>query len=154
MSTRRDPEDCSPAGLARHLVAYARGVSVSSPLYGRLLLAVADDPDLLALAGAARRDQPAGLLLLGAVHYMLLKSAEPLPPLAGFFAGVAGGVARTGDPVSAFREFCLDRAHLVLIAGRGDPAPAGGYAQGRFTRWPRSRSSMCETRTHASGSAR
>ena len=118
MSTRRDPEDCSPEGLARHLVAYARGVSVSSPLYGRLLLAVADDPDLLALAGAARRDQPAGLLLLAAVHYLLLKSAEP--PLGGFFPGVAGGVARTGDPVSAFREFCLERCSEIraLIASR------------------------------------
>jgi hypothetical protein len=120
VSTRRDPEDRSPEGLARHLVAYARGVSVSSPLYGRLLLAVADDPDLLALAGAARRDQPAGLLLLAAVHYLLLKSAEPLPPLAGFFPGVAGGVARTGDPVSAFREFCLERCSEIrgLIASR------------------------------------
>ena len=119
MSTRRDPEDCSPEGLARHLVAYARGVSLSSPLYGRLLLTVADDPDLLALAGAARRDQPAGLLLLAAVHYLLLKSAEP-PPLGGFFPGVAGGVARTGDPVSAFREFCLERCSEIraLIASR------------------------------------
>ena len=120
MSTRRDSEDCSPEGLARHLVAYARGVSVSSPLYGRLLLAVADDPDLFALAGAARRDQPAGLLLLAAVHYLLLKSAEPLPPLAGYYPGVAGGAVRTGDPVSAFREFCLERCSEIraLIASR------------------------------------
>ena len=118
MSTRRDPEERSPESLARHLVAYARGVSVSSPLYGRLLLAVADDPDLLTLAGAARRDQPAGLLLLAAVHYLLLKSAES--PLARFFPGFAGGAARTEDPVPAFRQFCLEHHDetRALIASR------------------------------------
>src|SRR5215216_976518 len=122
VSMRRNPEDRSPEGLSRYLVAYARGVGVSSPLYGRLLLAVADDPDLLALAGAARRDQPAGLLLLAAVHYLLLKSAEPLPPLAGFYPGVAGGVARTGGPVSAFRGFCLLPAFaLASETARGLP---------------------------------
>jgi hypothetical protein len=120
VSMRRNPEDRSPEGLSQYLVAYARGVGVSSPLYGRLLLAVADDPDLLALAGAARRDQPAGLLLLAAVHYLLLKGAEPLPPLAGFYPGVAGGAARTEDPVPAFREFCLEHRGEIrtLIASR------------------------------------
>jgi len=120
VNTRRDSEDRSLEGLSRHLVAYARGVSGSSPLYGCLLLAMAYDSDLLALARAARRDQPAGLLLLAAVHYLLLKSAQPLPPLASFYPDVADGTARTGDPVSAFRRFCLERRSEIraLIASR------------------------------------
>jgi hypothetical protein len=95
-------------------------VGVSSPLYGHLLLAVADDPELLALAGAARRDQPAGLLLLAAVHYLLLRNEGPMPPIAGFYPDIAGGVARTGDPVPAFREFCLEHRDMirVLVAAR------------------------------------
>src|SRR5215208_2541411 len=81
---------------------------------------MAYDSDLLALARAARRDQPAGLLLLAAVHYLLLKSAQPLPPLASFYPDVADGTARTGDPVSAFRRFCLERRSEIraLIASR------------------------------------
>ena len=120
VSMRRDPRNRSPAGLSRHLVAYARGVGVSSPLYGHLLLAVADDSELLDLAGTARPDQPAGLLLLAAVHYLLLRNEGPMPPIAGFYPDVAGGVVRTGDPVPAFRRFCLERRGEIraLVASR------------------------------------
>jgi hypothetical protein len=120
LSTRRNPEKTSPEGLAGHFVRYAEGVRASSPLYGRLLLAVADDADLLALAGAARRDQPAGLLLLAAVHYLLLRDGEPWPPLAAYYPSVVGAATRTGDPAPAFRRFCLARQEEIreLIASR------------------------------------
>ena len=90
-----------------HFVRYAEGVRASSPLYGRLLRGVADDPDLLALAEAARRDQPTGLLLLAAVHFLLLRDEEPRPPLAAYYPSVVGAATPTGDPVPALRSFCL-----------------------------------------------
>src|SRR5919199_5955274 len=83
LSTLPDPEKQSLEGLAEDFVRHAGGVRASSPLYGRLLRGVADDPDLLALAGAARRGQPAGLPLLSAVHY-LLRGGKPRPPLAAY----------------------------------------------------------------------
>jgi hypothetical protein len=107
VSMRRNPEERSPEGLSRYLVAYARGVSVSSPLYGRLLLAVADDPDLLALAGAARRDQPAGLLLLAAVHYLLLKGAEPLRHSPGTTPASRGARPEPRNPSPPFASSAL-----------------------------------------------
>ena len=118
---RRDPEEYPPKGLAGHFVRYAEGVRASAPLYGRLLLGVADDPDLLALAAAARRDQPAGLLLLAAVHYLLLRDGKPRrPPLAAYYPSIVGAATRTGDPVPAFRRFCLVRQEEIreLIARR------------------------------------
>ena len=103
-----------------HFVRYAEGVRASSPLYGRLLLAVADDPDLLALAEAARRDQPTGLLLLAAVHFLLLRDEEPRPPLAAYYPSVVGAATRTDDPVPAFHSFCLVHQEKIreLIAER------------------------------------
>jgi hypothetical protein len=81
VSTRRNPEDRSPEALARHLVAYARGVSVSSPLNGRLLLAVADDPDLLALEIAQEPPSPVvagdALALLPGILDSILEDAVP-----------------------------------------------------------------------------
>jgi hypothetical protein len=120
MSTHRNTNKLSSEGLAGHFVRYAERVRASSPLYGRLLLAVADDPDLLALAGAARRDQPAGLLLLAAVHYLLLRGAEPRPSLADYYPSIVGAATRTGDPVPAFRRFCLTCQEEIreLIATR------------------------------------
>jgi hypothetical protein len=121
VSTRRDPEEYPPKGLAGHFVRYAEGMRASAPLYGRLLLGVADDPDLLALAAAARRDQPAGLLLLAAVHYLLLRDGKPRrPPLAAYYPSIVGAATRTGDPVPTFRRFCLVRQEDIreLIARR------------------------------------
>jgi hypothetical protein len=120
LSTCPNPEKHPPEGLAQHFVRCAEGVRATSALYGRLLLAVADDPDLLALAGAARRYQPAGLLLLAAVHYLLLRGGEPRPPLAAYYPSVVGAATRTGDPALAFRRFCLARQEEIreLIASR------------------------------------
>jgi hypothetical protein len=120
LSTRRDPEKQPLEGLVGHFVRYAEGVRASSPLYGRLLRGVADDPDLLALAGAAPRDQPAGLLFLAAVHYLLLQGGKQHPPLAAYYPSVVGAATPTGDPVPAFRSFCLGHQEEIreLIATR------------------------------------
>jgi hypothetical protein len=120
LSTRSNADKPSPEGLAGHFVRYAGGVRASSPLYGRLLLSVANDPELLALAGAARRDQPAGLLFLAVVHFLLLRGGEPRPPLADYYPSIVGAATRTGDPAPAFRRFCLTRQVEIreLIATR------------------------------------
>jgi len=44
----------------------------SSPLYARLSRAIADDPEMLALAAHARPGQPVPHLLFAAVQYLLL----------------------------------------------------------------------------------
>jgi hypothetical protein len=120
LSTRSNPEKRSPEGLAGHLLRYAEGMRASSPLYGRLLLGAAGDPVLLALAGAARWDQRAALLLLAAAHYLLLRSVKPRLPLAAYYPSIVGPAARCGDPVPAFRRFCLERQGQIreLVATR------------------------------------
>ena len=88
-----------------------RGVS---PLYETLALGVARDPELLALAGAARAGQPVPNLLFAAVR--LLLSSEPAKgaPLACFYPGLAEPSAPATDAFPAFRRFCL--AHAKVIA--------------------------------------
>jgi hypothetical protein len=86
-----------------------------SPLYERLALAVAEDGDLLRLASSAQEGQPYPNMLLGAVHYLLLKGARH--PLGHFYASVGqriSGPEPAGEVTSAFRDFCL--AHASEIA--------------------------------------
>ncbi|HKA04248.1 MAG TPA: DUF2332 domain-containing protein, partial [Acidimicrobiales bacterium] len=69
----------------------------ASPLYERLALAAADDPDVLALLlPAARRDRLPHLLF-AAVQDLLL--ADGSDPLAAF----------DGEPYASFRNWCLAR---------------------------------------------
>ena len=85
-----------------------------SPLYEALALAVAEDPELLTLAGAARPGQPAPNLFFAAVH--LLLSSEPAKgdPLARYYPSLAETAASATDAFPAFRGFCL--AHAGAIA--------------------------------------
>jgi hypothetical protein len=76
-----------------------------SPLYEHLSLAVADDPALLDLAAATRPGQPVPNVVLGAVHYLLLRGTSH--PLAAYFPDlVAPHPPADDDPASAFRDFC------------------------------------------------
>jgi hypothetical protein len=75
----------------------------TSPLYTRLIQAIAKDAELLELASQSRRT-PVPNMLLGAVHYLLLKGVEH--PLMAYYPSVAGERARTDDPLPAFRAFC------------------------------------------------
>ncbi|HEY0069586.1 MAG TPA: DUF2332 domain-containing protein, partial [Chloroflexia bacterium] len=79
-----------------------------SPLYERLAQGVADDPDVLAVVSEVGHGKPVlPLLLLGSVHYLLLKGAEH--PLAAYYPSVVGydRKPQDGDPYPAFHDFVL-----------------------------------------------
>src|SRR5437868_13606147 len=89
-------------GLAHSFLWFAeQQFREASPLYERLCRAIADDPDILALAAHAR-NRPAVLLFLGAVHSLVLHS--PRHPLARYYPSVTP-VPAAGDPYPAFRAF-------------------------------------------------
>lgn len=84
------------------------------PLYRRLCLATAEDPDLLALVARARPRQWRPNLLLAAVHDLLLAGADH--PLGAWYPTVAPGPPPSGDPVEAFRDFI--ETHRDAVAAR------------------------------------
>jgi hypothetical protein len=86
-----------------------------SPLYARLAEGVRADEKLKALAARAKRGQPHANLLLGAVHYLLLRGAEHA--LRRHYPDLGGGIVEGEDPFPPFQDFvCIHReaiAHLV-----------------------------------------
>jgi hypothetical protein len=96
-----------------HFAEYAAATRSDSPLYGRLLAGCAKDPAILALVERSRPGQPAALLLLAAVHYLLLAGDGSRTPLARFYPSVTGEPTPGDDPYPAFRAFCL--AHWEAI---------------------------------------
>lgn len=88
-----------------------------SPLYERLALGAADDPEVLAVASEVGQGKSvATLLLLGSVQYLLLKGAEH--PLAAYYPSVVGydRKPREGDPYPAFHDFVLqNRAEIERL---------------------------------------
>lgn len=84
----------------------------SSPLYGRLALAVAGDEALLALAATSRPEQPVPNLLLAAVHYLLLSGAGH--DLAAFYPTVSEPPRGRGDPFPHFRDFCREHEDAIV----------------------------------------
>lgn len=87
-----------------------------SALYEQLALRIANDPEILDLAGHAPEHQPSSNLLFAAVLYLLLKRAQdslPLPPLAAFYASLTPHPNTRDDPYPLFRAFCL--AHEAEI---------------------------------------
>jgi hypothetical protein len=88
----------------------------SSPLYERLSLAAARDPEVLGLLAAARGSQRRPNLLFAAVHYLLLRG-DP-HPLGRFYPSLGAERAR-GDPWPVFRDFVLSRrAELEALIAR------------------------------------
>jgi hypothetical protein len=89
----------------------------SSPLYERLSLAAARDPEVLGLLAAAQPSQRRPNLLFAAVHYLLLLG-DP-HPLGRFYPSL-GAERAWGDPWPAFRDFALSRRPELqaLIARR------------------------------------
>ncbi len=78
----------------------------ASPLYARLAVAVADDPELLMLASHAGRGQPVPNLFFAAIHFLLLKGVQH--PLSTFYQSLSVETPRNADPYPTFRSFCLD----------------------------------------------
>lgn len=76
-----------------------------SLLYAELAAEVAEDDDLLDLAGLAAPGQPPPNLLFAAVHYLLLKGAGH--PLARHYPSVSGSPIAPAEPAfPAFKDFC------------------------------------------------
>lgn len=82
------------AAEARHL---------GSPLYESLSLAIEDDAELNGLAARAQAGQPHANLLLGAVHFLLLRGVEH--PLKNFYATLGG--TGSGNVFPLFRDFVV-----------------------------------------------
>lgn len=75
-----------------------------SPLYERLALAAAEDPQMLAVAAQARKGQPQANILLGAVHALLLGGADD--PLKDYYPSCGGArPADDGDVYGVFKSF-------------------------------------------------
>jgi hypothetical protein len=106
------PGETSLQRLARVFEIFADHETIrTSPLYTRLILATANDEDLLELASHSRRT-PVPNMLLGAVHYLLLKGAQH--PLAEYYPSVVGAQARTDDVLPAFKAFCRDYRDEII----------------------------------------
>src|SRR5271169_4641190 len=84
-STGGGPQASLSAAFTRFAEHECRGVS---PLYETLAAAVAQDLELLALAGAARAGQPAPNLLFAAVHLLLSSETAKSDSLARYYPGL------------------------------------------------------------------
>jgi hypothetical protein len=106
--------------LARRFMRFAdQECGDYAPFYDRLARGIASAPDLLDIAAFSRNGQQAPNLLLAAVHYLLLRGADHA--LAAFYASAASPTAvPTGDPMPAFRSFCLEhRPALMELVSTG-----------------------------------
>jgi hypothetical protein len=97
------------ARFRRFAARECRGLS---PLYEALAEAIAEDPDVLALAAAARPGQPVPNLFLAAVHDLLLADAGAAP-LAAFYPSLTAAPAPPTAAWSAFRDFALARREAI-----------------------------------------
>lgn len=80
----------------------------SSELYGTLAASISEDQELLQLAAEIPSGQPPPNLLLGAVHFLLLKG---LPhELSWHYPSIEPAGNPNGSPVKPFRDFCLSRS--------------------------------------------
>ncbi|HEY2034077.1 MAG TPA: DUF2332 domain-containing protein [Rhizomicrobium sp.] len=80
----------------------------NSPLYARLAEGIGTDAELRELAAQAKKGQPPANILLGAVHYLLLRGAQH--PLRRFYPNLNGGAGVAGeDPFPRLQDFV--RAH-------------------------------------------
>lgn len=98
--------------LAQRFERFARRECHVSPLYERLSLGIAGDPELLAIAAQAPPGQPVPNLLLATVHFLLLRGAQH--PLAAFYPSLSPGIPRSADPYPSFRAFCLEHRAEML----------------------------------------
>ncbi|MCE9621994.1 MAG: DUF2332 domain-containing protein [Actinomycetia bacterium] len=90
--------------LERDFRLFSQFNGKASPLYGRLALSIADDPELMTLLHAAPEQQQIPVLLFAAMHDLLLRGdgAE----LAAFYPNLSSSVP-DGDPFPVFRRVAL-----------------------------------------------
>ena len=90
-----------------------------SQVYSRIAEGIGRDDDLKALCANARAGQPHANMILGAVHFLLLRGDRH--PLRRFYGTVGGEAsAERADPFPDFRDFVLTHRAAVhgLIATR------------------------------------
>jgi hypothetical protein len=76
----------------------------NAPLYTSIVRGIATDPELKELAAHAQSGQPQANILLGAVHYLLLRGDQH--PLRRFYPNLNGGKRIEGEyPFPHFRDF-------------------------------------------------
>jgi hypothetical protein len=85
-----------------------------SPLYEHLKQAIVQDEELLWLAAQCQPGQPQPNMLFGAVHFLLLRAAAPLPPLARFYADLTAEAAPPEQAFPHFRAFCLEHQAAII----------------------------------------
>ena len=85
----------------------ARGAS----LYGALLRAAAEDEAVLRIADTAPANHLPPHLLMGVVHFMLLR--QPDNPLATFYGSITAVPASPDEAFGPFRQYCLDHADEI-----------------------------------------
>lgn len=95
--------------------AFAATCHESSPLYERLAVGIAEDPEILTLAAQARKGERTPNILFAAVQFLLLKGIPH--PLAQFYKP---GGAPPDNAYPDFRAFCLEHAAAIedLISTR------------------------------------
>lgn len=76
---------------------------IGAPLYARFGEGIRDDEDLKALAARAKPGQPHGNMILGAVHFLLLRGAEH--PLRNHYLDLGGKAPEGEDPFPLLQDF-------------------------------------------------
>jgi hypothetical protein len=114
-----DPDPWWVSDRAAQFRLFAETDGRTAPLYARLALGAADDPEVLALLDPAPPLQQRTVLLFASVHHLVL--AEPDSALAAWYPSVDAVEAERrrvegADPYPAFRQFCLE--HRAAIEER------------------------------------
>ena len=104
-----NPSQAPPSeSVASQFQAFAEKCRQFSPLYERLAMGIAEDPEVMTLAAQARRGERTPNLFLAAVQYLVLKGTRH--PVAQFYKD---GAAPLDDPYPDFRAFCLEHAAAI-----------------------------------------
>lgn len=88
---------------------------IQAPLYARFGEGIREDEDLKALAARAKPGQPHGNMIMGAVHFLLLRGADH--PIRRHYRDLDGHPPEGEDPFPLFKDFVNMRrdavAHLI-----------------------------------------
>lgn len=110
------------AELERRFRNFAQSSKKASPLYARLSVAIADDPEVMGLLHAGPEQQQIPVLLFAAMHDLLLRGKGD--ELAAFYPNLSRDfhdrAVPDGEPFAAFRRVALANADTLrtTIASR------------------------------------
>lgn len=93
----------------RFAVTECRG---SSQLYEYLSIEIAEDKEMLELAAYAKEGQPVPNLLLGVVHYLLLKGKNH--NLKDFYPSIVTTPKSVDESYATFQDFCIKYMNEII----------------------------------------